>query len=217
MKPNALSNLTLLLAVIVAALTASCRTTQFSDVRVLVVDGVRSEPLADSEYEYKGWWFSRRQYYRSAGDGVLMADILADEFTEFPGAQVHSREDWRMYQAGKERLLRRGYPDLTAEQRRDVLAKQDPIDYGRSVGADYVLRPVIDESFLTTNKVFLWWYSKLNAAVEVWDVESRERVYTFRFRDTDSFDSQKAMMEESARKAVRELRRNNALGNLTRR
>ena len=173
-------------------------------VRIAVIDGQPSvtEQALTGKVERKGWWFSARDYYRPPTASTLLADAVAERLSKADGLEVYSREDLSIYMATKERLLRRNFPKLTSEDRKKVLAEQSPIDYGKSLNVDYVVRPQIFRSSTVTNRFVSWWYSHLKASVEVWDVQTGQLVWTYPFDDADAFDSLQAMSEECARQAA---------------
>ncbi len=204
----------LLLCLLSAAILCSCahkKPEPTTIVRLAVLNGVRDyEVPVEGMVTNKGWMLSNRHSYLSPNTGVQLAEVLTSEFDRIPGVEAWPREDFQIYMAQKERLLQRNYPGLTPVQRKDVLDRQDPIDYGKSLGVDYVMRPEIAYASTVANRPFGWWYSTLEARVEMWDVEAGEMVWSYDFDDTDNFDSQIALMEEMARQASRDARKKSA-------
>lgn len=178
-------------------------------LRIAVIEGQPSvvEKELTGKVERKGWWFSARDYYRPTTAPTLLADAMADQLAKAPGLEVYSREDLAIYMAQKERLLRRNFPKLTSEDRKKVLAEQSPIDYGKSLNVDYVVRPQVLRASTVTNRFVSWWYSHLKANVEVWDVQSGQKVWIYPFDDADAFDSLQAMSAECAKQAAARAKR----------
>ena len=211
-KQQRLSGLAALFAVVAAGLfVGGCASTPPSptrQVRVAVLDGMTQYQVAPGgETLDKGWWFSARDSYLSPNIGILLGEAMAAELTELPGVEVYSREDLAIYMAQKERLLKRDYPNLSSLQRKVLLVRQDPLDFGRSLNVDYVVSSEILEASTVTNRTLPWWYSHLDATISVWDVSGSELVQKWAWEDTDSFDSQIALVEECARELSRKARK----------
>ena len=193
---------------VVAGVSGCARREPSRVVRVAVLDGaVTYEVDPQGEVSDRGWWFSARDRYQSPNAGVQMGEALARELGRVPGVDVYSREDLAIYMAQKERLLKRNFPDLTSYERKQLLAKQDPLDYGRSLNVDYVVTTDIERARTIVNRTFSWWYSQLEATVQVWDVSTGQMVWTKGWEDADNFDSQLALIEECARETRREIER----------
>lgn len=193
-----------------AALFAGCASKAAPNrvVRLAVLDGRTAYAVAPGgETLDKGWWFSARDTYLSPNVNSLLADMLAIEFAEVPGVEVYSREDLTVYMAQKERQVKRNFPELTALERKKLLEQQSPLDYGLSLNVDYVLMPEVIESKTVTNRTFSWWYSRLEAAVELWDVPNGVMVQRYLWSDWDNLDSQQAMAKEAAREIARKARK----------
>jgi hypothetical protein len=204
----------LILVLLPLALAAGCahRPGPVQVVRVAVLDGQVLEDAPRGDVEHEGWWFGAHDRYRSEAIGRITADALAAEMKELPGVDMYSREDIIVYLAQKERLLKRAYPNLTPDERKQLLTEQNPVDYGRSLNVDYVVRPVVLRSSLVTNRVFSVWYSQLEMLVEVYNTTTGTKVQEYRFTDFDYFDSQLAMAEECARQASSRARKRNWFG-----
>lgn len=164
-------------------------------VTLAVLDGTVAPEAAETRRSREGWWFSSRDRYDNANAPALVAEAASAEFARIPGVEVFSRTDLDAYMMQKERLLRRRYPELTAAQRLEVLASQDPIDYGRSLNVDYVLTNHVRQSRLVHNRAFHWWYSTVDFDLALYDVESGARVWVWHGRDTLAFRSQISVIE----------------------
>lgn len=182
-------------------------------VRMAVLDGLMvNDVRPGGEVERLGWWFGSRDRYTASNVGVLFGDIFHREFSRLPGLDVYSRDDYIVYLAQKERLLRRGFPELTSQARKRVLAQMDPVDYGRSLNVDYVLHAEILEAATTTNLTISSWWSELNTRASLYDVKTGEVVVTMDFDRTRNFRSQVALMEEFARRSTRRFLRDDPIG-----
>ncbi len=170
-------------------------------VRVAVMDGIVAEGKTETRQSVAGWWLGTHDRFDSGTAGVVLADTLAKEFQEMPGVEIYSRLDLASYMAQKERLLARNYPEMTPPERLMVLQEQDPVDYGKSLNVDYIMTSKVSLSRTTHNRTFHWWASEVDFNLEVWDVDSGQRIWQWRGHDRDLFDSQLAMMEELAREA----------------
>lgn len=204
-----------LLLLIALSLVAGCATTPVASgvVRVAVLDGqvlYDVDPTGDVQVE--GWWFGARDRYVAANTGITAGDAMAREFDRLDGVEVYSREDLSLFMAQKERLLRRAYPKLTTAQRKKLLAAQDPVDYGRALNVDYVVQAQIFRCSTATNRTTSWWWSDLDAAVNVYDVRTGERIWFYTFEDTVELASQVAIIERFAKEAARRAARENIFG-----
>lgn len=171
-------------------------------VRVAVLDGTITyevDPKGDQLDE--GWWFGSKDRYLSPNPGTIMGDSLARELGDVAGVDLYSRQDLEIYLAQKERLLRRSYPDLEPIERKEWLAKQSPLDYGKSLNVDYVVSSQVHQADTVTNRTFSWWYSVIDARVEVWSVETGEKVAQWDWKICRAFDSQLAIVEKCSRRA----------------
>ncbi len=191
---------------------AGCARTQIDPqrtVRVAVLDGVINYDVAPAgEIRREGWWFSSRDRFVSPNISIQVGDELARELDRVPGVEVYSREDLIIFMARKERLLRRSFPELgDSYLRKQVLLRQDPLDYGQSLNVDYVITSRVDRASTVTNRTFSWWYSHLDATVEIWDVPRGELVYTVPYDGTGAFWSQLRLAERLARRTAREAQR----------
>lgn len=198
--------LMVLLVVCVAMAATGCahRTKQPTRVvRVAVVDGPIEDPGRQGRVERTGWWFGSRERYRPGSMGHFTAQAVSDELAGVPGVDVYSREDIGVFMAQKQRLLRRAYPQLDVHARTEILVQQDPLDYGRALNVDYVVRPVINEFTMVNSRVFTWWSCYLDATVEVWDVDRGELVAAYRSGKRGYFVSPLTMGERFARRSAR--------------
>lgn len=173
-------------------------------VTLAVLDGTAAPDASETRRSVAGWWLGSRDRFDNGNAPTLVAEAVAEEFTEVPGVHVFSRIDLAAYMMQKERILMRRYGELTPQQRLDVLRAQSPIDYGRSLNVDYVMTNHVTRSRLVHNRTFHWWLSKVDFDLELWDVESGQRIWVWRGDDTDLFDSQLAVIEELAREAREE-------------
>ncbi len=177
-------------------------------VRVAVLDGITNyEVSPKGDVEDNGWWFSARNRYKSANIGIQLGQALADEMQGIQGVEIYPREDLSIYYAQKERLLERAYPDLEPAERKQLLSLQDPVDYGRSLGMDYVVTSKINSSSTLVNRTTSIWLSTLEAEVAVIRVSDGQTVDYWTWRDSDYFDSQLSMVEECARELTRKARK----------
>ncbi len=212
---NLLLHLRLAVAVLLGAAllaTAGCARTQIDPrrtVRVAVLDGiVEYDVPPGGEVRREGWWFGSRDRFISPNIAIQIGDQLAHELDRVPGVDVYSREDLTIYMARKERLLRRSFPELgDSYLRKQFLLRQDPLDYGRSLNVDYVVTSTVERASTVTNRTFSWWYSHLDATVEIWDVARGEIVYTVPYDGTAAFWSQLRLAERLARRTANNVKR----------
>ncbi|MBI1289831.1 hypothetical protein GC173_01115 [bacterium] len=197
----------LLAAGLMALLGAGCAHQQRDNLRtvkVAVIDApVFYEVAPKGEVVTKGWWLGAHDRFKSPNAGSLIAESLARELDRIPGVEVYSREDLTIYMSQKERLLRRRYPSLSSTQRKDILVRQDPLDYGRSLNVDFVVAPTVTESVTVVNRTFTWWYSHAEADVQIYDVSTGNVVWTMPWDKTSNFSSQLALFESYARRVSR--------------
>ncbi len=125
-----------------------------SQVRVVVLDGLQPESHGEGETEIAGWWLTARDLYRDPNDGLHWGDLVATALERnIPNLQVHSRMDLRSYLAAKEDLLKKEYPDMKKDQARRLVAEQSPLDFGRSLDADFVVSSRIVDAWLTQSLI----------------------------------------------------------------
>jgi len=194
-----------LLLAICAVVATGCARAPISQrtVKVAVLDApVLFEVPAKGEVVTRGWWFGAHDRFRSPNAGSLIGEALARELERIPGVEVYSREDLTIYMSQKERLLRRRYPSLTSTQRKEILARQDPLDFGRSLNVDFVVAPTVTESVTVVNRTFTWWYSHADANVQIYDVASGQVVWAQPMEKTRHFSSQLALFERYARRVA---------------
>ncbi len=206
-----LSSLMLLLAVLGFAVGCASRPEPSRSVRLAVLDGkVLYDVDPKGTLVEEGWWFSSRDRFLSSNMGIQLGEALAHQFDKLPGVEVYSRDDQSIYLSLKERQIDRNYPNLTPAQRKQLLLEQDPLDYGKSLGMDFVMTSEVRKSATVINRTFSWWYSHLDTTVQLWDVASGQMVWTRSWEDSDAFDSQLAMAEECARELSRRVTRDDA-------
>lgn len=182
-------------------------TGQERNVRVAVLDGTLTYDVnPGGEFRREGWWFGSRDRYLSPQITVQIGDAVAHELDRLPGVQVYSRDDLAVYMAQKERQLRRTFPEIsTSFQRKQLLLRLDPLDYGRSLNVDYVVSSSVNRASTVTNRTFSWWYSHLEARLDIWDVTRGELLATVPYNGTGAFWSQLKLAENLGRKAAREV------------
>ncbi|MCC5874988.1 MAG: hypothetical protein JJU11_02095 [Candidatus Sumerlaeia bacterium] len=206
---HSLASRLLVLAVFVALffLVGCARTpVATASVRVAVLDGRVMYPVdPGGEVERLGWWFGSRDRYMASNVGIIAGDVIAREFAKIPGVEVYSRDDYVFYMAQKERLLRRKFPDLSSQARKTILAHMDPIDYGRSLNVDYVIQAEIRNAATTTNLTISAWWSELEASLHIYNVDTGHRIAVIPYDRSRNFHSQVAMLENFARRGVREV------------
>lgn len=207
--PPSKGGILLLLAVVISMAAGCARTPTASGVvRVAILDGeLQYEVPPEGNVVRDGWWFGSRDRYTSSNTGVIAGEVLSREFAKLPGVEVYSREDLALYMGYKERILRRAHPQLSPQGRRDILAAQDPIDFGRSLNVDYVVKPEILWASTTTNLTTSIWRSDLEMSLSIYHVESGRRVgYMYR-KNYRLFVSQLTLLESFATRAARKVRR----------
>ena len=171
--------------------------------RLAVIDGRLGDDAAGTERTTGSWGLGSYVRYDNGNANRQLADALGREMRGIPGLEVVPRSDFRLYLAGKERLLEDAAPDMTPEQRRETLEAQSPVDYGRSLNADFVLSNTIHESYTQQRTVLYVWKSGLDATIELWDARSGELVWRNRTADNRALASPTSLMEDRARR-VRE-------------
>lgn len=199
----------LLIVAVACGLFTGCATQKPSrTVRVAVLNGkIDYEVNEKGETRDEGWWFGARDRFLSPNPGTQLGEVLSRELAKKPGVEVYSRDDLAIYMSQKERLLKRNFPDLTSFQRKQVLAKQDPVDFGKSLNVDYIVTSDIIKSSTVTNRTFSWWYSTVDCVITVYDVSSGQLVWSHAWEDTDAFKSEMAMLEECARETAGQMAR----------
>lgn len=189
---------------LVLSVGCASRVAPLRTVRVAVIDGpVLYEVSEKGEVVTRGWWLGANDRFKSPNTGTLIGEALAREIDRVPGVEVYSREDLQIYLSQKERLLRRRYPGLNSEERKQILVRQDPLDFGRSLNVDYVIAPSVIDSTLVVNRTFSWWYGHLSANVQVYDVATGQAVFGFPWEKTEHFTSELSLMERYARNVSR--------------
>ena len=182
-------------------------------VRVAVLDGLATYPVEPGgNVKQEGWWLGSQDRYLSSTTGIEVAEALARGMARLPGVAVQSRDDQRIYMAEKERRLSRAYPSLKSTERKKLLLEQDPIDYGRDLNVDFVLRPEVLKASTVTNRTFSWWWSDMHVIVEVWRVSPAEKVSTLTFRKKEFFASQVTLADRVAKSTAKVARRTNLFG-----
>ena len=182
-------------------------------VRVAVLDGLATYPVdPGGNVKQEGWWLGSQDRYLSSTTGIEVAEALARGMARLPGVAVQSRDDQRIYMAEKERRLSRAYPSLKSPERKRLLLMQNPLDYGRDLNVDFVLRPEVLKASTVTNRTFSWWFSDMHVIVEVWRVSPAEKVATLTFRKKEFFASQVALADRVARSTAEVSRRTNLFG-----
>lgn len=169
-----------------------------STLRIAVLDGRMAAGKEETRKTIVGSGFSSRSRYESGTANLILADIIAEDLQRLPGVLVKSRLDLRAYMADKERLLARKYPALKPEDRRLLLAEQSPVDYGRSIGVDYVVYPTVEKARLTQNRMLQSWMSSVQCKIELYDVQSGELVWTWRGGGWRCFSSVYRVMQSIA-------------------
>lgn len=200
----------LLLFAVVALVAAGCARTPSASgvIRIAVLDGeLKYEVPPEGMVVRDGWWFGSRDRYIAANTGVIAGEVLAREFARLPGVEVYSRDDLALYMGYKERLLRRAHPQLSPQARRQILAAQDPVDFGRSLNVDYIVKPEIILASTTTNLTTSAWRSDLEMTVSIYHVESGRRVSYMYRKNFRLFVSQLTLLESFAKRAARKARR----------
>ncbi|MDK2973477.1 MAG: hypothetical protein PWP23_3232 [Candidatus Sumerlaeota bacterium] len=203
-SPRPFIALALFAVLLLGAVGCSKKPPVVRQVTVAVLNGTMAPGAGETRKSIAGYWLSARDRYDNGEAGVAAAEALAREFAKAPGVSVFSRTDLRAYMAQKERLLARAYPDLTPEQRLDVLESQSPVDYGRSLNVDYVLATEIAQSRTIHHMAFDWWSSRVELEISLWDVGKERVVWAWEGEDTDMFRSQVGVMEDLAEKACKE-------------
>jgi hypothetical protein len=182
-------------------------------VRVAVLDGLATYPAdPGGNVKQEGWWLGSQDRYLSSTTGIEVAEALARGMARLPGVAVQSRDDQRIYMAEKERRLSRAYPSLKSTERKRLLLEQNPIDYGRDLNVDFVIRPEVLKASTVTNRTFSWWWSDMEVIVEVWRVSPAEKVSTLTFRKKEFFASQVALANRVAKSTTTAVRRTNMFG-----
>jgi hypothetical protein len=176
-----------------------------TQVRLVVLDGRVTEDREQTRRSTSGFLFSDRNRFDDGNAGRHFADALALEVDKIWGVRVHPRVDVSAMMAQKERLLAQMEPSMTAEERYDFLLSLSPVDYGKELNADYVLVPYMREARMIQNRAVFWWYSKVAANYEVWDVDEGTVVATWKGRKTGYFRSTRWVMEDLAKRGRRSL------------
>lgn len=177
-----------------------------SAVRVVVLDGILPPEHYAEETVITGWWLSARDIHRDPNDALLWGDALAEALERgIPNLKVHSRLDLRSYMTKKDDRLKKAFPELSGQERRKLLAEQSPVDYGRSLGADFVVASRLDDSHFSHHRTFHWWSAVVEVEVDLWDVARGEKVWTWAGRDrkmlSSVFGAMKGQAVECANRA----------------
>lgn len=192
-----------LLALATAVLICGCASRPMlgpeRPVRVVVLDAATPEDHGYGGVEVAGWWFGARDLLRDSNDGLHWGNHLSAALEKhIPNLTLHFRSDLRSYMSAKETLLKSAYPELSDRERRRVLLEQSPLDYGQSLGADYVVTGRIYEAKLIHNRTFHWWKSQATIEMQVWDVAQRQVVWSWMEEDTAWFRSVYGLLERLA-------------------
>lgn len=177
-----------------------------SAVRVVVLDATMPPGRDQAETEIVGWWLGARDLHRDPNDGYHWGNLLAEALQRtIPNLAVHSRLDLRTYLAQKEQLLRNAYPHLSRDEIRRLVDRQSPLDFGRSLGADFVVVSRIRDSYLSHQRTFQWWSSVVSVDVEIWDVAQGKPAWSWTGKDrglfTSVYGTMKGLAYDCARRA----------------
>ncbi|MGF1573979.1 MAG: hypothetical protein ACFCU1_13020 [Sumerlaeia bacterium] len=167
-------------------------------IRIAVLDGRMAPGKQETRKVTVGSGFTSRTRYESGTANLVLADLIAEELKASPGVIVKSRLDLRDYMADKERLLARQYPSLSAAQRGELLASQSPLDYGRSMGVDYVIFPTVNKARLVQNRMLQSWMSAVLCEFEAYNVNTGERVWSWEGGRWKRFSSSYRVMQHIA-------------------
>ncbi len=158
----------------------------------------------DDTREIKGWWFGARDIYYNPNVGEGVADAVADEIEKrCPFIEVYSRMDYKYYLASKREVLKREYPDLSNEQRADIMKQVDPMDIGRDLSVDKVVTGVVYDCHTSHHRTFHWWSSVVDVEIKLVDVQSGEVEFQKRVEDRDMFLSWLGTAEDVAEDYVK--------------
>jgi len=168
-------------------------------VRVVVLDAAVPASHAEDPSEIVGWWLSATDIFRDPNDGMHWGNLLADSLAaQIPNVQVYSRQDQKIYMASKDSALKEKYPKLSEAERKQILQEQDPLDFGRSLGADFVIASRIDDSCLTHHRTVHWWTARAKIEVEAWDCAQEKIVWTWSENRRDQLSSVYRLMKGMA-------------------
>lgn len=171
-------------------------------VKVAVLDGLTLERVVrGQELTSEGWWFGERDLLRTNNAGALATEFLARELSTVPGVAVYSPDDLRVYLATKERLIRRGFPELNPGERAELLSRQCPRDLGASLNVDYIVVPSVGWAATVRNDTTSIWTSRAELSVRVFDTQTGEVVWAWVRRDRDWFRSLAGVVEDLCRAA----------------
>ncbi len=173
-------------------------------VRVALLDATLPEGHGEETREIVGWWLSAADVLRAPNDGALWSDALARELERaIPRLHVYPRQDLKFYMAAKLARLESRYPRMNDAERRRLLAAQDPLDFGRSLGVDFILTARVNEALLTHHRTFHWWTAYAAVEVDAWDVSRGVRVWSWREENRDHLSSVSRLFERMAGRCAR--------------
>lgn len=208
-RPLAAGLFTLLAAVLLLA--SGCQTRfpseQIPKMKWLITDFRQPRALSEQPTAVRGWWFTARTIRQNPRAGTMMTEALQRRMAQLDFVNLYSPLDLRYYFAGKRELLKEAWPDLTDEQREELLAQVPPLEFARELGADKLLTGRILRQYMGENRTIHWWWATLEAEAQVIDVASGrvERTYHYFLRDQSSSDLD--LQEKFAERLIRDMKR----------
>jgi len=134
-----------------------------------------------------------RDVYFDENAGRSVADEIARVVHQLPYVDLHSRQDYHFYIAGKRRLLETAFKNPEIEylpRDYDRMVQQiDPVAIGRDLGVDVVITGRITDSYMAMNRTINWTWSRVNIEIDIFDIRSGAKLDTLKLEEIDQLSS----------------------------
>lgn len=198
------AHMALLLMVLVAA--SGCRgalpVERMPRMRWLVTSIVsETTPTRDIH----GWWFGARTIRMNPRAGASLSETISQALASHTFINQYSPIDLRYYFADKREMLGKAYPQLGDAEIDDLLSKVPPVRFARELGADKLVTGRIERNHLGENRTIHWWWSVLDAEIQVVDVRTGTVEWTRRYHYWKNFASPEDLQQRMAQRFVKDL------------
>ena len=176
-------------------------------MRWLVMPLEQPEAMEVTPRDIRGWWFGARTIRQNPRSGALVAETISRELARLDYVSQFSQLDLRNYFADKRELLESAWPDLDRDRIDALLADVPPIEFARQLRADKLLTGRITRHHMGENRTIHWWWSVLDARVEVIDVRSGRTEWSRDYRIRGQLASTPTIQERLAERLIEDLKR----------
>lgn len=175
-------------------------------IRIAVLDFSVPE-VFNTPKEIRGWWFGAHDIYRNPHAGEDFADALSRRLRQFAFVNVYPRGDLKMYMAMQNNRVMRAYPQLSKTEIDELLEQIAPWEWGRDMGVDKVITGRLLVGRTVHNRTIHWWYSTVEARIQLIDTESGTIDWETAMRCTKQLASQQRTQEQLADRVARKLKK----------